>query len=156
MLMAELGFIAAQTSVLERVVLEGVSGIMAGQKTDLVVMQDNLNAHRYIDDVLRLQVIPFLCNQRRGVTFLNDNSRPHAALITQPFVAQNNVDVLPWPDVFSDLNPIEHVSDELGWWSRKNHQINTLQDLQIALIQEWQTLPNALIQQYVNRGHTRY
>ena len=27
--------------------------IMGGQKTDLVVMQGNLNARRYIDDVLR-------------------------------------------------------------------------------------------------------
>ena len=42
-------------------------GIMSGQKTDLVVMQDNLTALRYIDDVLRPHVIPFLHNQGPGL-----------------------------------------------------------------------------------------
>ena len=36
---------------------DGLGGIMDGQKTDLVVMQGNLNACRYIDDLLRLHVI---------------------------------------------------------------------------------------------------
>ena len=37
-------------------------GKMGDQKTDLVVMQDNLNARHYIDDVLRPDAIPFLHN----------------------------------------------------------------------------------------------
>ena len=68
-----------------------------------------------------------------------------------------------------DLNLIEHVWDELGRRIRANHQINTLQDLQAALVKEWQASPNALLQRYVNfmrrgimaviraqGGHTRY
>ena len=82
MLMAELRFIAAQTSVmLERDQFGGASlmvrgGIRGGQKTDLVVMQGNLNARRYIDDVLRPSAIPFLHNQGPGVTFQHDKARP--------------------------------------------------------------------------------
>ena len=45
-------------------------GIMGGQRTDLVVMQGNLNARRYIDDVLRPHVIPFPDNQ--GLVFLSN------------------------------------------------------------------------------------
>ena len=53
---------------------------------------------------------------------------------------------LPYPN----LNPIKHIWDELGWQARKNHQINTLQDLQRTLTQEWSALPNTLIPQYAN------
>ena len=52
-----------------------LGGTMAGQKT--VLMQDILNARRYIDDVLRPHAIPFLHNQDHGVTFKHDNATPH-------------------------------------------------------------------------------
>ena len=58
-------------------------GITGGQKTDLVVMQDNLNTRRYIDDVLRPRVIPFLHNQVPGITFQHDSIIPHTTLITR-------------------------------------------------------------------------
>ena len=70
-------------------------------------MQGNLNARRYIDDVLCPHVVPFLHNQDPGVTFKHDNARLHTALITQLFLAQNNVDGLPWPAVSPNRNPIE-------------------------------------------------
>ena len=78
---------------------------------DLVTMHGNLNARRYIDVILCPHVIPFLHYQGPGVTFQHDNARPHTALITRQFLAQNNVDVLPRPTVFPYLNPIEHVGE---------------------------------------------
>ena len=70
----------------------------------------------------------------------------------------------------SDLRTVEHVWDELGRRpARTNHQINSLQDVQTTLIQEFQALSDALIQQYINLmrrrivtvvraqgGHTRF
>ena len=38
-------------------------------------MHDNLNARRYINDILRPNAIPFLHNQGPGVTFQHDNAR---------------------------------------------------------------------------------
>ena len=63
MLTIELGFIAAQTSVMglqradcgDSLLVWGAT--IDGQKIDLVVMQDNLNARRCIDDVLRPHAI---------------------------------------------------------------------------------------------------
>ena len=98
---------------------------------DLVEMQDNMNVHRYIDHVLCPHVIPLLHNQGPGVTFQHDNARPHISLITRQLLAPNNVDVLPWHSVSSDLNQIEHVWDELGLRASKNHQINTQQYLDL-------------------------
>ena len=78
----------------------------------MIVIQGNLNAPRYIDEVLRPHTIPFLCNKGLGVTFQHDNARPHTALIKRPFLFRSKVDILPWPAVFPDLNPINHVWDE--------------------------------------------
>ena len=123
---------------------------MGDQKTNLFVMQGNLNAPRYINDILRTHAIPFLYNQDPSVTFQHDNARLHTASISRQFPAQNINGVLLWSAVSLDLNLIKHVFDELGRRARANHQINTLQDLQTTLTQEWQALPSALIQQYVN------
>ena len=48
------------------------------------------------------------------------------------------------------MNPDKHVWDELS-----RRQINILQDPETALTQEWQALPNVLIQQYVNSMRRR-
>ncbi len=144
-------------------------GIMGNRKTELVVIQGNLNAQRYIAEVLTPHAMPFIRHHGPGITLQQDNARPHTARITTQYLARNNVDVLPWPAVSPDLNPIEHVWDEVGRKARANHQIDNIRDLTRALQQEWRNLPNALILRYVtsmrriimacihaNGGHTRY
>ena len=96
-----------------------------------------------------LMLYHFSLNRGPGVTFQHESAISHTALITRQSLAQNN-DVLPRPAVSPDLNPVKHVWDELGRRARECHQSNTLQDLQTALTHEWQPLPNALIQQYVD------
>lgn len=143
-------------------------GILGNAKTDLVIVQGNLNAQRYID-LLNTNLLPFLRNHGQGITFQHDNARPHTARITTQFLVQNNVNVLPWPAVSPDLNPIEHIWDELGRNVRSNHRINNVNDLRQALQLEWQAIPNGVIRRYVNSmrrrivacihkngGHTRY
>ena len=81
-----------------------------------------------------------------GLTFQHDNARPHTALVTANVLVQNNVNVLPWPALSPDnMNPIEHIWDELGRRAWTNHQINNVQDLTRALQLEWQALANVLI-----------
>ncbi len=84
-------------------------GIMGNRKTELVVIQGNLNAQRYIAEVLTPHAMPFIRHHGPGITLQQDNARPHTARITTQYLARNNVDVLPWPAVSPDLNPIEHV-----------------------------------------------
>ena len=106
--------------------------IMGNVKTDLVVVQGNLNAQRYVN-LLNNNLLPFMQNFGHGLTFQHDNARPHTALVTANFVAQNNMNVLLWLALSPDMNPIEHIWDELGWKARTNHQINNVQDLTRAL-----------------------
>ena len=85
-----------------------------------------------------------------------DNARPHLARVVNDFFNQNNVNRIPWPALSPDLSPIEHLWDEL---SRRihngNQQINTVAQLRQVLVREWNNLPNALVQRYVNSMRRR-
>ena len=105
---------------------------MGNVKTDLVIVQGNLNAQRYVN-LLNNNLLPFMQNFGPGLTFQHDNTRPHTALVTANFLAQNNVNVLPWPALSPDMNPTKHIWDELGRRARTNHLINNVQDLTLAL-----------------------
>ena len=98
-----------------------------------------------------------------------DNARPHVARICRQFLNRNNVNVLPWPAVSPDMNPIEYIWDYLGRKARARGNVNNLRDLENASIQDWNNIPNVDIRRYVRSmrgrfaacinsrgGHTRY
>ena len=122
---------------------------MGNVKTDLVVVQGNLNAQRYVN-LLNNNLFSIQAEFLTFLTFQHDYAISHTALVTANFLAQNNVNVLPWPALSPDMNPIEHIWDELGQRATTNHQINNVQDLTRVLQLEWQAFPNVLIRRYVN------
>ena len=83
---------------------------MGRRKTNLIVVQGNLNAQGYINQILQPKAVPFL--QRHGPAILmHDNARPRVARICRQFPNRNDFYILPWPAVSPDMNPIE---DYLG------------------------------------------
>ena len=131
-------------------------GTMGGNKIRLNVINGNINAQTYINDVLAVEAVPFIKFHGPNVTFISDNDRPHSAAITRQFLAtnrwvsvalthRNNVNVLDWPANSSDLNPIEHVWDELGHRVRNTHAIHTVNGLAAALQAEYTNLPAPFI-----------
>lgn len=144
------------------------AGIAHGHKTNLIFIDGALNAQRYRDNILQPVVVPFV--QRNGLTFQQDNARPHVARICNDFLYANNVDVLPWPAFSPDLSPIEHLWDKLDRRIRKRHPAPTTHDeLRQALREEWNNISireiNGLINSMhrriraamaANGGHTRY
>ena len=70
-------------------------GISHGVKTPLVVIQGNLTAVRYRDQVLMPHVLPLV--NAHNLTFQHDYARPHVARVCRDFLNQNNVQVLNWP-----------------------------------------------------------
>ena len=86
------------------------------------------------------------------------------------FLNDNHIRTLPWPALSPDLNPIEHLWDELG--RRVRNGLNppeTLDELRRALIQEWNNIPQTCIRNLIGSmrrrcqavtnargGHTRY
>ena len=137
-------------------------------RTDLVLVQGNLTANRYIDQILRPHVLPNINRQRQ--LFQQDNARPHTARVTMAFLANENINVLPWPSKSPDLNPIEHLWDQLDRRVRQRQQVpRTLRELAAALQEEWRRIPQERIQRLIRSvprrvqavirargGHTRY
>ncbi|GFV71678.1 DDE_3 domain-containing protein [Trichonephila clavipes] len=90
-------------------------------------MRGTLTGQRYVDDILRLPVGPFL-NGLPGEIFLQDNARPHTARVAQYFL--RHFQTLRWPARSSDLSPVEHVWDQL---KRQMPSCHSVHDLELAV-----------------------
>ena len=77
------------------------AGIASRRRINLVSVDGTLTAARYRDTILAVEVVNFLNHNGSGITFQQENAR-----ITQTFLQQQNIDVLPWPSKSPDLNPI--------------------------------------------------
>ena len=142
-------------------------GISYGYRTS---GNSNLNAQRYIDQILRPVLVPFLQAHPVVSTFQQDNACHHTAQLTTAYMQQNNIRLLPWPAVSPDLSPIEQLWDQLGQRvAARRPAPNNRQELIDALQQEWNLIPQQRIQRLirsmprrcracvaVNGGHTGY
>ena len=138
-------------------------GICGQQRTDFIVTDGNPTAHRYINQVLRPVLLPFLQHQPR-LLFQQDHARPHTARVVQQFFAENNVNVLPWP--VTDRTLWDNLGQRIQ--RRPTPPMNRDQMVQ-ALRQERRAIPDAAIRRLTNTvrrrvhvcilqhgGHTRY
>ncbi|GFW54048.1 transposable element Tcb1 transposase [Trichonephila clavipes] len=75
-------------------------------RSTLIVKRGTLTGQRYVDDILRPHVGPFL-NGLPGAIFQQDNARPHTGRVAQGFLRP--FQTLPWPARSPDLSPVEHV-----------------------------------------------
>lgn len=146
------------------------AGVSLHTKTDLVIVQGNLNAARYQQEILIPVAIPHLRAGGRGMVFMQDGAPAHTARTTQTLLQQQNVWQLPWPSKSPDLNVIEHLWDELNRRIRmRPAAARNLRELEQALVQEWRNIPQGFIRNYVMSmrqrcvhvvramgGHTRY
>ncbi|GFT75134.1 transposable element Tcb2 transposase [Trichonephila clavipes] len=75
-------------------------------RSTLIVMRGTLTGQRYIDDIIRPHVGPFL-NGLPGAIFQQDNARPHTARVAQDSL--RHFQTIPWQARSPDLSPVEHV-----------------------------------------------
>ena len=143
-------------------------GISHGLKPHLVIIDGNLMAARYRDEILQPHVIPFL--QQHYLTLQQDNARPHVSRICQVFLANNNVQPLDSPPYSPNLSPIEHLWDQFDRQVRQRQPPSaTRAQLTRALVEGWNNIPirqiNALMNSMTRRiravtrakgWHTRY
>ncbi|GFV41100.1 transposable element Tcb2 transposase [Trichonephila clavipes] len=103
--------------------------------TTLIVIRGTLTGQRYVDDILRPHVGPFL-NGIPGSLFQYDNARPHTARVSQDFLRY--FQTLPWPARSLNFSPVEHVWDRL---KRKMPSCHSVHDLKLAVQDLWAHLP---------------
>ncbi|GFV82103.1 transposable element Tc3 transposase [Trichonephila clavipes] len=104
-------------------------------RSTLIVMRGTLTCQRYVVNILRPQVGPFL-NGLPGVIFQQDNARPHTARVAQDFL--RHFQTLPWPAHSPDLSPVEHVWDQL---KRQMPSCHSVHALELAVQDLWAHLP---------------
>lgn len=146
------------------------AGISSRFRTPLVVVEGNLTARRYVDEILRPHLLPFLEAHPTVRLFQQDNARPHVARLTLNFLQEQEVEVLPWVACSPDLNPLEHIWDELGRRLYARMPLPQNRQMLIAALQEeWERMPQARIQKVIQSmrkrcvacvralgGHTRF
>ena len=67
--------------------------ISTEDKSDLALMNGNINAQRYQQQVLQPGLLPFLNVHNRQMMFMHDGARPYAALTTRDWLEMNNMQV---------------------------------------------------------------
>ena len=112
-------------------------------------MDGTLTGVKYRDNVIMDIVVPHFDNQRlvdRPI-FMDDNARPHRAAIVRDYLQQEANDMLPWPALSPNMNPIEHV------WYQIKRQLNqryplcqNLNELGAVIVQEWNLLEQYKLQ----------
>ena len=109
-----------------------------GGRSELVVVDGTLNQHRYIQ-VLRNQILPWATGVfGRNFVYVQDNAPPHTERDMAAFLDQQNVEVMDWPAQSPDMNPIEHVGDQMSVWIRDmDDPTSTVAELNNTVCQAW-------------------
>jgi len=144
------------------------AGISGRHRTDLVIVDGTLTARRYIDQILEPHVLPFFESHPTVDILMQDNARPHAARITKDFLEESEISVMNWIPYSPDLNPLEHLWDELGRRVQLRAPTSRAALIRI-LLEEWAAIPQDVIRNLVRSmrsrcqacidargGHTRY
>ena len=113
------------------------AGVTMNQRPRFCIVDGDLNAQRSVDDILQPVVVPFLGRMNQGAVLQDDNALPHRGRVVNEFIRQFNIRRLGWLANSPDLNPMEHIGDELGRRVYRHNPPQTLVQLRQRLIQEW-------------------
>lgn len=122
------------------------AGVMYNGRSDLYISQGTVNAVIYRNEIINDVVIPYAENFGEHFVMVDDNARPHRARIVQEFLGEHNIQQLHLPPKSPDLNIIEHVWSRLKLLVRSRENApQTLDELALAIDEEWQNIPQAFI-----------
>nr|CAH7749177.1 unnamed protein product [Callosobruchus chinensis] len=121
-------------------------GLVNGTMTCAYYMQNIINA---IFQPLRNEI-------GDQFIFMDDNARPHRTRAVQQALENKNIARLEWPALSPDMNPIEHVWDYVSRaiFNRNNPPRST-QELIVAATEEWNNIPQEVINNLIISMHRR-
>ena len=121
----------------------------------LVALEGSMTAENYIE-LLRTTLIPELAAAGRPMTFMQDNAPCHTARAVKAFMAENDIETLPWPPQSPDMNPIENL------WAiiKKRRQTKygtpkTKTDLIDQIFDIWNDIEPELVEKLANSANKR-
>ncbi|GFX35615.1 transposable element Tcb2 transposase [Trichonephila clavipes] len=127
-------------------------GISIDGCTDPYIIRDGpLTARRYRDEILRPIVVPYAAAIEDDFILMDDNCRPYRANLVEDFLFEEGIVRMEWPACSPDTNPIEHVWNALGRRVvGRQPPPQTLQELERALLEEWDRIPQLVINSLID------
>lgn len=133
------------------------AGIMHNAKTPLHIFErGTVTSQRYCREIVLDHVRLFRGAVGPDFLFMDDNARPHRTAEVSDTLESENIERMTWPAYSPDLNPIEHAWDALGRRvSQRTRPPRTMQELKIALREEWDNIPQGLLNTLVDSMKNR-
>ncbi|GFW82064.1 transposable element Tcb2 transposase [Trichonephila clavipes] len=109
------------------------------------------------DEILRPIVVLYAAAIGDGFILMDDNSTPHRANLVENSLFEEGIVRMEWPACSPDRNPIEHV------WHPLERRVagrqpppQTLQELESALLEEWDRIPQLVISSLIDSMPQRF
>lgn len=130
------------------------AAVSAKGKTDLFIVDGTLNKEKYTG-ILETVMLPFAHDKygtrKKDFRFMQDNASVHTARHCKAWFKQHKVNVLPWPALSPDLNPIENVWGVLAKAVYANgRQFKSVQELKTVVLQKWEDISDDLVRHFIN------
>ncbi|GBM97616.1 hypothetical protein AVEN_165874-1 [Araneus ventricosus] len=101
---------------------------------------------RYRDEILEPYVHLFRGAVGPEFISVDDNARPHGALLVDEFLESEDIRRMDWPARSPDLNPIQHIWNALGRAiTTRNPPPRTIQEMKAVLLNERDQFPQEMI-----------
>lgn len=131
-------------------------GVSEGGKTDLLVIEGNLNANRYVREVLAPQVVQYAGAVGDGFVFMDDNAQPHRGRVVDEILEGQGIERMEWPTNSPHLNPLENLWAQLKRATRRQVEANTDRaELQCILLQKWAAIPQHRVRKLIQSMRKR-
>ena len=123
---------------------------------NLVSLGRNMDMHYSVDifDKNLIQSAKHL-HLGRHFIFQQNNDPKHTSGLAKAWLKKNNIELLPWAFCSPDMNPIEHLWDELDRRVKKR-QPRSKSDLQRVLLEEWDGISRDVTERLVDSMPNRF
>nr|CAH7742060.1 unnamed protein product [Callosobruchus chinensis] len=110
----------------------------------------------YLQNIIIAIVQPLRNEIGDQFSFMDDNARPHHTRAVQQVLENGNIARLEWPAMSPDMNPIRHVWDYVSRAIfNRNHAPRSTQELIVAATEEWDNIPQEVINNFIIGMHRR-